>query len=201
VNQAVSAALAAWENFYIIVGSSAGALTGLQFVVMALIAESRTRAGPGEVAAFGTPTVLHFTAALLVSALLSVPWASFTMAGYALGACGIAGTIFTAIVILRARKTQQYRPQLEDWVWHALLPILAYVVLLVAALLIGHYQEVALPLTAGSTLGLVIIGIRNSWDTIVYIAVDLRLKPEPTLKEPAGGAPRPLSDPPARGAP
>jgi len=26
-----------WENFYIIVGSSAGALTGLQFVVMALV--------------------------------------------------------------------------------------------------------------------------------------------------------------------
>jgi hypothetical protein len=26
--------LAAWENFYVIVGSSAGALIGLQFVVM-----------------------------------------------------------------------------------------------------------------------------------------------------------------------
>jgi len=46
--------------------------------------------------------------------------------------------------------------------------------------LIGHDPEVALPLTAGSTLGLVFIGIRNSWDTIVYIAVDLRLKSEET---------------------
>ena len=33
-------ALSRWENFYVIVGSSAGALTGLQFVVMALIAGS-----------------------------------------------------------------------------------------------------------------------------------------------------------------
>ena len=32
-------ALAAWQNFYVIVGSSAGALIGLQFVVMSLISE------------------------------------------------------------------------------------------------------------------------------------------------------------------
>ncbi len=32
--------LAGWENFYVIVGSSAGALIGLQFVVITLIAET-----------------------------------------------------------------------------------------------------------------------------------------------------------------
>ena len=31
-------ALDGWENFYVIVGSSAGALIGLQFVVLTLIA-------------------------------------------------------------------------------------------------------------------------------------------------------------------
>lgn len=31
-------ALGGWENFYVIVGSSAGALVGLQFVVITLIA-------------------------------------------------------------------------------------------------------------------------------------------------------------------
>ena len=34
--------LAGWGTFYQIVGSSAGALTGLQFVVVALSAQSRT---------------------------------------------------------------------------------------------------------------------------------------------------------------
>ena len=33
-------ALAGWENFYVIVGSSAGALIGLQFVVITLIADT-----------------------------------------------------------------------------------------------------------------------------------------------------------------
>ena len=32
-------ALTGWENFYVIVGSSAGALIGLQFVVITLIVE------------------------------------------------------------------------------------------------------------------------------------------------------------------
>ena len=33
-----TSALKAWENYYVIVGSSAGALTGLQFVVLTMIA-------------------------------------------------------------------------------------------------------------------------------------------------------------------
>ena len=35
-------ALAGWENFYVIVGSAAGALIGLEFVVVTLIADSPT---------------------------------------------------------------------------------------------------------------------------------------------------------------
>ncbi len=59
--------LKAWESFYVIVGSSAGALIGLQFVVITLIAESRMRSTGHELAAFGTPTVLHFVAVLLIA--------------------------------------------------------------------------------------------------------------------------------------
>jgi hypothetical protein len=54
-------ALAGWENFYVIVGSSAGALIGLQFVVITLIAvfpivKDVERAS----SAFATPTIVHF---------------------------------------------------------------------------------------------------------------------------------------------
>jgi hypothetical protein len=43
-----------WESFYLIVGGAAGALIGLQFVVMTLIAERPpVRAGESN-AAFGT---------------------------------------------------------------------------------------------------------------------------------------------------
>ena len=58
----------AWESFYVIVGSSGGALIGLQFVVITLIADRRHFAKASGLSAFGTPTVVHFAGALLVSA-------------------------------------------------------------------------------------------------------------------------------------
>src|SRR5262245_37124598 len=66
--------LSLWESFYVIVGSSAGALAGLQFVVMALVTESSATRSMGEIAAFGTPTIVHFCEVLLIAASLSAPW-------------------------------------------------------------------------------------------------------------------------------
>src|SRR5258706_8400056 len=87
---AVIAPLRAWETFYVIVGSSAAALTGLQFVVMALIAESRRRSSLSQIDAFGTPTIVHFCSVLLVAAILTAPWQRLPSAALGLGGCGAA---------------------------------------------------------------------------------------------------------------
>ncbi len=42
-------ALAGWENFCVIVGSSAGALIGMQFVVITLIADMPIAPGQAQV--------------------------------------------------------------------------------------------------------------------------------------------------------
>src|SRR5437879_10198134 len=120
-----STPFSAWENFYVIIGSSAAALTGLQFVVVVLGAEARS-IGP-EVGAFGTPTVVHFCAALLISAIVSVPWRAVANAALALGVVGVAGVGYLAVVIRRARRQTRYVPVLEDWLWHCILPVLGYV--------------------------------------------------------------------------
>jgi hypothetical protein len=57
----------------VIVGSAAGALIGLQFVVMTLIAERLPLRAAEASAAFATPTIVHFGAALLLSALMRAP--------------------------------------------------------------------------------------------------------------------------------
>ena len=68
-------AVTRWENFYVIVGSSAGALIGLQFVVIALIADMPIARGQEQAGkAFATATIVHFGAALLLSAILNAPW-------------------------------------------------------------------------------------------------------------------------------
>src|SRR5580765_4968745 len=102
--------LSAWESFYVIVGSSAAALTGLQFVVMALVADTPNLGEADSVDAFGTPTVVHFCLCLFVSALLSAPWLSVTPVRWMLLACGIVGLLYTLIVLRRARRQKGYQP-------------------------------------------------------------------------------------------
>jgi hypothetical protein len=169
--------LAAWESFFVIVGSSGAALTGLQFVVIALVAESRKRRTLREIDAFGTPTIVHFCAALLVAAVMSAPWRVVSSAALVLDACGAAGVGYVAIVARRARRQTGYQPVLEDWIWHFALPFIAYGALLFAALTITLYVTAALFTIAAMTLLLLFIGIHNAWDTVTYIAVD-RAAPE-----------------------
>ena len=160
----------AWANFYVIVGSSAGALTGLQFVVMALVAE-RPFGTIGEINAFGTPTVVHFGATLLISAILAAPWHRLGSAGVALAVCGALGCAYSFIVIRRTRRTTNYRPVFEDWLMFVILPLAAYVDLLFAAILLQRSPGPALFAIAGASLVLLFVGIRNAWDTVIYVAV------------------------------
>jgi ABC-type Fe3+-siderophore transport system permease subunit len=66
-------ALREWENFYVIFGSSAGALIGLQFVVMTLVAENPLARSEALGKALATPTIVHFAIVLLMSAIVSAP--------------------------------------------------------------------------------------------------------------------------------
>lgn len=157
-----------WESFYVVVGAAAGALIGLQFVVMTLIAE-RPQLGTAEAgAAFATPTVTHFGAALLLSALLRVPWHGIASAALAWGLTGLAGVIYMAIVMRRMRRQRTYQPDWEDWLFHLVLPLVAYAVLALAALPAKSHPEEALFAVAAMTLVFLFVGIHNSWDTIVY---------------------------------
>jgi len=74
-------ALDHWVSFYVIAGTSAGTLIGLQFVALTLYANGPQRdTQPLELAgrAFSTPTVIHFGAVLLAAGILSAPWGAVT---------------------------------------------------------------------------------------------------------------------------
>jgi hypothetical protein len=172
VQEAGGSPFAAWESFYVIVGSSAAALTGLQFVVIALMAETRRHSSTREIDAFATPTIVHFCAVLLVSAILSAPWPAASTAGVALGICGCLGVGYVTVVSVRARRQTGYDPVAEDWVWHVVLPLLAYAALVAAAVEFGRYFVAALFVVAAMALLLLFIGIHNAWDTVTYIALD-----------------------------
>lgn len=176
------AALAPWANYYVITGSAAAALTGLQFVVQTLIAQRDVPAPTGgadehAVAAFGTPTVVHFASALLLSAGLSAPWPSLAGLRLVLLAAGIGGLVYAGVVLRRARRQTAYRPVMEDWVWHIALPAGAYGGVAAAAALVRD-SEAALFVIAAMTLLLLCVGIHNAWDTVAYLTADAQSAPD-----------------------
>jgi hypothetical protein len=142
MEQAALSPLAVWDSFYVIVGSSAAALTGLQFVVIVLGAEADT-AGSATTRAFGTPTVVHFCAVLFVAAVLSAPWHALSSVGLVLGACGVAGVAYALQVVRHARRQTAYVPVFEDWLWHGVLPLIGYGALLFAAAFLRRHPASA----------------------------------------------------------
>jgi hypothetical protein len=165
--------IAAWANFYVIVGSAAAALISVQFVVIALIANLRTPANSDSIRAFGTPTVVHLGTALVVSAVMTAPWPSPLAAGAAIGLCGLIGVVYGGLVIRRARRQTTYQPVWEDWLWHALLPCGSYVAFGLAALFLHRAPTTALFVVGGGTLVILLIGVHNAWDTVTYVVTVL----------------------------
>ena len=162
-------ALADWENFYVIVGSSAGALIGLQFVVITLIADLPLARGDALASgAFTTPSVIHFGVVLLLSALVSAPWGGIDAVAALWGAVGLGGIIYTAVVARRLRVQTAYKPVFEDWSFHVLLPFAAYAALALSACAARAHERPALFLVAAAALLLLFIGIHNAWDTVTY---------------------------------
>ena len=101
------AALTEWQNFYVIFGSAAGALIGLQFVVMALIANlPRTSELSPAGAAFSTPTIVYFATVLFLAGVMVAPWHGILPVATLYGAAGLAGVVYGVIITLRLRGSQ-----------------------------------------------------------------------------------------------
>ncbi len=161
--------LSGWENFYVIVGSSAGALIGLQFVVITLIAQLPLGDSAAQASsAFATPTVLHFAAVLLLSALISVPWHGIATASVLWGVLGVCGIVYEIVVLRRMRTQSAYKPEFEDWLFHLVLPFAAYAILAVSAVFALRHARGSLFAVGTAALLLLFVGIHNAWDAITY---------------------------------
>jgi hypothetical protein len=163
---------AEWDSFYLIVGGAAGALIGLQFVVMTLIAGRAEGGAPPQVGqAFSTPTVVHFTTVLFIAALIRAPWRSIAYPATIGGLVGVAGVIYLLWVVKKIREQAIYDPVFEDWLFHCILPLLAYLAFVILGLLSLRTESnvhFALFGTAAAALALLLTGIHNAWDTVTW---------------------------------
>lgn len=164
--------LLAWDNFYVIVGSASGALTGLTFVAITLVGQTRQQQADIGISSFTTPTIVHFGVVLFIAALFSMPWRTVLPLAIALGLVGLAGFLYTIWVMQRQRRLQDYTIVLEDLIWYRICPFVAYAVLFGAAILLPSRPQVALFAVGGTMLFLLCLGLRNAWDLVTFITVN-----------------------------
>lgn len=88
--------------------------------------------------------------------------------GVVWGLVGISGIVYATVVARRMRLQTVYRPVFEDWLFHVLLPVAAYAMLVVSAFLVATRARPALFLVAAATLVFLFVGVHNAWDAITY---------------------------------
>ena len=163
-----------WQNFYMLMGTAAATLTGLMFVVTTLIAgiDAHLSTLNAAVSAFNTPTVVQFGAVLLLAGILSAPWQTFSSLSLLLGLLGLGMVSYSIIVLRRMWRVPHYQSTLEDWLWYLALPLLAHVSLIVAAFVLPANPAPALYIVGLAMILLLLVGIRNAWDMVTFLAVE-----------------------------
>ncbi|HST06844.1 MAG TPA: hypothetical protein VLJ83_01650 [Gemmatimonadaceae bacterium] len=169
----MSEAVAGWDTFYVIIGSSAAALTGLMFVVISLTAD--VRFAPVDrnngLDAYATPTVMHFCLVLLLAAVLTSPRQTDVTVGGGIAAVALIGLGYMVVVLLRMRRAHGYQPVAEDWIWHTILPLVAYISLAASSFFLWSGRDNWLYCVGADALLLLYVGIHNAWDTATWMAV------------------------------
>jgi len=175
----MSEPLQAWHEFYFLLGTSAAALTGLMAVVVSINPDTIAERPNSGVRAFVTPTMVFFITAFVVSALLLVPALSMRSLAVLLALTGITGVVY----LLWTRGHHYYvhgvdghPPNLdgEDWIFFIGLPYLSYLLLIVAAVGIWLHAGFGALTLGFTTMLLLVIGIHNAWDLVIWLAQQKR---------------------------
>jgi hypothetical protein len=82
---------------------------------------------------------------------------------------GILGILYGFRVLSHARQST-YKPDIEDRIWYLAAPFGMYAALTVSGGLLIFDAEVGLVAAGVTTLLFVLLGLRNAWDTVTYIA-------------------------------
>jgi hypothetical protein len=160
-----------WENYYLMIGSSAGALIGLMFVVMTLTAGR----DPAELERgkhlYTSPIVWHLGVILVLSGAASVPGITSKFFGFSTAALAVLGFGWG----IRSAVGISWRPVGSDsagfdMFWYGVAPAFVYVGLGIAALgLIWGASWGAAAIAAG-LMALLLVSIHAEWDLVTYLA-------------------------------
>ncbi len=161
--------LETWHEFYLLVGTAGLTLTGLLFVVASFGARTVADQAATGVRAFVSPNAVYFTAALVVGAVFLVPAVPRPVVGWFL----CLGALGSLAYLASTRAHRQWREnQLGalDWIWFVGLPVLSYLLLLLSGVGLLLEADASMYGAAFSVMLLLVTGIRNAWDLVLWMA-------------------------------
>ena len=163
-------ALTQWHDFYALIGGAAATLVALMFVAASIGAGVFTMKHQAGVRTFLSPTVVHFTAVLVICLFANIPTDNRTLLGALLGCVGAVGLGYSGWVWQRMLK-HGIAASIDtvDRLWYALLPVPAYLMVIAAGAGLWRGYVRGLDVLAAALILLLLIGIRNAWDMTVWI--------------------------------
>ena len=160
-----------WDNYYLMVGSSAGALIGLMFVVVTLTAgRDRAEVDRGK-HLYTSPIVWHLSVILALSGAAAVPGISARFFGFTtmgLAVLGFAWGIRSSVGI--ARRPGAPDSAGFDMFWYGVAPAIVYVGLGIAALGLLSGKTWGTTGIAASLMALLLVSIHAEWDLVTFLA-------------------------------
>jgi hypothetical protein len=161
-----------WENFYLIVGPSAGALIGLMFVVVTLTAgRERDQTERGK-HLYTSPIVWHLGVVLVLSGAAVAPAISPKLFGVATGGLallGIAMGVRSTVGIARAQLTGPKDNMFDMW-WYGIIPTVVYVGLAGAAVSVLYGWSWSADAVGAALMSLLLVSIHAEWDLVTFLA-------------------------------
>jgi hypothetical protein len=157
--------LSEWHDFFLVMGAAAGTLIGSMFVVVS-IGSGMVKGSTLASRIFVTPTIVHLAVVLMGCAFVMMPTLGRLMLGSVAGVAGIVFLAYAArnVFHIRLRDAVEW----SDHVWYGYCPLLAYAIMVVGAVLVLKSDRHAIEMLALAMALLVISGIRNAWDLILF---------------------------------
>jgi hypothetical protein len=160
-----------WANYYLMVGSSAGALIGLMFVVVTLTAgRDRAEVERGK-QLYTSPIVWHLAVILTLSGAAAVPGMTAKIFGLMSGGLAVLGLgwgVRSAVGI--ARHPGAPSSATFDMFWYGIAAAIVYVGLGIAALGLLSAKVWGATAVAADLMALLLVSIHAEWDLVTYLA-------------------------------
>jgi hypothetical protein len=159
-----------WHGFYQLLGSAAGALIGLLFVVATLTIGRDHRSVQRGISLYMTPNLFHFGVVLLVGATVQAPRLAPAATAGIIAVAAATGFVYCAATAVLMRRGQDPAPHWSDFWCYAVLPAVIYLALAAAALATGPAPATAPFAVAALLVVLLFVAIRNAWDLVTWLS-------------------------------